>query len=204
VRNCGTRFYLTGGTAISRAYYHHRYSDDLDFFTNSDPEYNEQVDAIYAALQNGDFFVDAGNSIRNDSFASLYVGWDKSDAVLKLDFVNDIPAHFGGFVSTPLFNRVDSIRNILSNKLGALFRFAGKDIADIREIALHETIDWAAIIEEARQKDAGLELPVIAEIMQGIPKPEFDAIMWRGKPDYADFMADINRIALAMARCSSS
>jgi len=30
-----TPFYLTGGTAISRHYYNHRYSDDLDFFYES-------------------------------------------------------------------------------------------------------------------------------------------------------------------------
>jgi predicted nucleotidyltransferase component of viral defense system len=28
-------FYLTGGTALSRAYLNHRYSDDLDFFVNA-------------------------------------------------------------------------------------------------------------------------------------------------------------------------
>ena len=26
-------FYLTGGTALAEFYLHHRYSDDLDFFT---------------------------------------------------------------------------------------------------------------------------------------------------------------------------
>lgn len=31
-----TPFYLTGGTTLSRIYYHHRYSDDLDFFLNND------------------------------------------------------------------------------------------------------------------------------------------------------------------------
>lgn len=29
-----TGFYLTGGTALSRGYLHHRLSDDLDFFVN--------------------------------------------------------------------------------------------------------------------------------------------------------------------------
>jgi predicted nucleotidyltransferase component of viral defense system len=28
----GTPFFLTGGTALSRYYTHHRYSDGLDFF----------------------------------------------------------------------------------------------------------------------------------------------------------------------------
>ncbi|MGI5097497.1 nucleotidyl transferase AbiEii/AbiGii toxin family protein [Treponema socranskii] len=32
VKNLDVPFYLTGGTALSRGYYHHRYSDDLDFF----------------------------------------------------------------------------------------------------------------------------------------------------------------------------
>lgn len=32
-----TKFYLTGETALSRAYLNHRFSDDLDFFVNDDP-----------------------------------------------------------------------------------------------------------------------------------------------------------------------
>ena len=32
VEGCKTDFFLTDGTALSRAYYGHRYSDDLDFF----------------------------------------------------------------------------------------------------------------------------------------------------------------------------
>ncbi|MDR1421550.1 MAG: nucleotidyl transferase AbiEii/AbiGii toxin family protein, partial [Coriobacteriales bacterium] len=34
VQSCKTPFYLTGGTALSRIYYAHRFSDDLDFFVN--------------------------------------------------------------------------------------------------------------------------------------------------------------------------
>ena len=29
-----TQFHLTGGTALSRGYLQHRFSDDLDFFVN--------------------------------------------------------------------------------------------------------------------------------------------------------------------------
>ena len=46
VKNCGTPLYLTGGTALSRAYYRHRYSDDLDFFVNNDNSFNQYVDAV--------------------------------------------------------------------------------------------------------------------------------------------------------------
>ncbi len=37
VSGLDTGLYLTGGTAASRAYLNHRFSDDLDFFTNDSP-----------------------------------------------------------------------------------------------------------------------------------------------------------------------
>ena len=36
-----TKFYLTGGTALSRFYLNHRYSEDLDFFTNRDTDFKK-------------------------------------------------------------------------------------------------------------------------------------------------------------------
>lgn len=39
VSRIDTGFYLTGGTAASRGYLNHRFSDDLDFFTNDSPEF---------------------------------------------------------------------------------------------------------------------------------------------------------------------
>ena len=45
-----TRFYLTGGTALSRCYFNHRYSDDLDFFTNDDPRFDQYMVSVYSAM----------------------------------------------------------------------------------------------------------------------------------------------------------
>jgi predicted nucleotidyltransferase component of viral defense system len=188
VSSCKTRFYLTGGTALSRAHYNHRYSEDLDFFVNSDPDYDEQVDLILDRLKsNGFFWQTALDFVKSVGFRTLKVRWDKSDAALKLDFVNDINFHFGDFTASNLFDRIDSIRNILSNKLGAIFRFAAKDVADIREIALHESIDWPEIINEARGKDAGIDLPYIGEILTTIPRHEFDEILWIKNPGWETF-----------------
>ena len=39
-------FYLTGGTALSRFYKEKRYSDDLDFFTNSSTRFNFAIKNI--------------------------------------------------------------------------------------------------------------------------------------------------------------
>ena len=51
----GTDFFLTGGTALSRAYYNHRYSDDLDFFVNQSQTYDEQLDKVFALLREAGF-----------------------------------------------------------------------------------------------------------------------------------------------------
>ena len=199
VENCKTRFYLTGGTALSRAYYKHRYSDDLDFFVNRDSEYNEQVDSVFAQLHEEGFFWDSTEDfVKAPDFRSLKVRWNKSDAVLKLDFVNDGAPHFGDFVAVDFFYRIDPVRNILSNKMGAIFRLAGKDVADIREIALHESINWAQIINEARQKDAGVDLAYITEILKTMPRHEFEAIHWITNPGWETFQKDIDKIVFDM------
>lgn len=40
------KFYLTGGTALSRVYLNHRYSDDLDFFVNRITNFLNEVNHI--------------------------------------------------------------------------------------------------------------------------------------------------------------
>jgi hypothetical protein len=82
--------------------------------------------------------------------------------------------------------------------LSAIYRYAAKDVADIREIALREKIDWPLVIDEARQKEAGLELVYIADILRGMPRHEFETVAWVKKPSWDEFQADIERIVYAM------
>ena len=194
----GTDFFLTGGTALSRGYYHHRYSDDLDFFLDRSHTYDEQLDKVLTMLSENGFSWDTKKGfIRAENFATIGLTKDAT-VLLKLDFVNDLVPHFGGIVKTDLFSRTDSVHNILSNKLSAIFRYAAKDIADIREIALHEDIDWPSIVNEARQKEAGLDLTFVLEILQSIPQNEFDAIAWVKKPSWDSFKSDIDNIVFNM------
>ena len=202
ISKCGVRFFLTGGTALSRAYYNHRYSDDLDFFVNDDADYSSQVKEIFFKLKEDGFFWNpAVDFISNKAFTSFKVGWNKTDTLLKLDFVNDVAVHFGGIVKTSLYYQTDSLRNMLSNKLTAIFRFAAKDVADIREIALREKVDWHQAINDARHKEGGVEIPIICDILQGMPQSEFETIAWTKKPSWEEFHADIERIVFEMMSC---
>lgn len=45
-----TEFYLSGGTAASRGYLHHRFSDDIDLFVNDDDRFGLWADRIFQAL----------------------------------------------------------------------------------------------------------------------------------------------------------
>ena len=196
----GTDFFLTGGTALSRAYYNHRYSDDLDFFLCKSDTYDEQLETVLSMLRKNGYHWSMENEYtRAEHFTTLRVR-KESETTLKLDFVNDSVPIFGEIISTDLFYRTDSVCNILSNKLSAIFRFAAKDIADIREIALRENVDWVQAIQDARQKEAGIELIYVSEILTGMPQKEFDMIAWVKKPSWDEFRTDIEKIAFDMVR----
>lgn len=50
VKESGTPFFLTGGTALSRFYYNHRYSDDYNFFVHNDNHYSNYVKQILSLI----------------------------------------------------------------------------------------------------------------------------------------------------------
>jgi predicted nucleotidyltransferase component of viral defense system len=206
VRDSGAPFYLTGGTALSRGYYRHRYSDDLDFFVNNDESFHEHVNLVLSKLKENGFVWDADSGIvKSETFTSLSVSTKSSDTLLKIDFVNDVVPHYGSFTQTGIFPRLDNVRNILSNKLGAVFRFSGKDIADIREIAIHESFSWAEIISEARTKDGSVEANVIGEIIQAVPLSAFEEIRWaEPTPAWDVFIDDITQIVRDLVSCSEN
>ena len=117
-------FYLTGGTALGRCYLNHRHSDDLDFFVNSHNEFKKQCNIAVNSLKDRWGCELAATS---ETFVRVFV--HEPEIALKIDFVNDVPFHYGEFQRCSIFHRVDSWRNILSNKLCALSRLEVKDIS---------------------------------------------------------------------------
>jgi len=56
VKKLKTPFFLTGGTALRRFYFNHRFSDDLDFFVINESKYNKYVQVILGELYNNSLF----------------------------------------------------------------------------------------------------------------------------------------------------
>jgi hypothetical protein len=177
----------------------------LDFFVIKSPTYEEQGDKVFAILKEAGYFWSiTKNFIRGEYFTSFEVGHQNHEVLLKLDFVNDIDVHFGDFQKTDIYHRTDSVRNILSNKISAIYRFAAKDFIDIWAIAKHEKFNWVEIIHEVKEKDAGIEPTSVSNILQTIPEKELDKVAWVKRPTWEEFCADIRQIAIDMLNGSDT
>ena len=183
--------YLTGGTALSRAYLNHRYSDDLDFFLNNDPVFEKEADRAIALLQNN--FQEINIDNRQLDFRRIFV--NENDLQLKLDFVNDVEYHLNGFEKTNLYFKTDNPLNILSNKISALNRQSAKDIADIIEISRNYSFNWPNLIEDASKKDNWVnEIDVFTYIKTYEAEKLNSAIIWVKKPALTSILNDIKKI----------
>ena len=183
--------YLTGGTALSRAYLNHRYSDDLDFFLNNDPVFEKEADRAIALLQNN--FQEINIDNRQLGFRRIFV--NENDLQLKLDFVNDVEYHLNGFEKTNLYFKTDNPLNILSNKISALNRQSAKDIADIIEISRNYSFNWPNLIEDASKKDNWVnEIDVFTYIKTYEAEKLNSAIIWVKKPALTSILNYIKKI----------
>jgi hypothetical protein len=201
VKNSGTPFYLTGGTALSRHYLNHRYSDDLDLFVNNDPHFQDYVSLIIGSLnkkhEEYNWMLLENTFIKARDYVQINIKYKfDSSPVLKIDMVNDTAEHAGGFEMNPDLGNVDGWRNILSNKLSAVFRFEVKDYIDIWAISKSFSFKWEDIIADARKKEAGLDPSLICEAIKGLPVSYYSRIKWIQEVNYDLVKNDLEKIAL--------
>jgi predicted nucleotidyltransferase component of viral defense system len=191
IAECKTDFYLTGGTALSRFYLHHRFSDDLDFFVNDSPSFKAQAELILSEIKNSS--INMVIDKRAEDF--VRISCSNNEAELKVDFVNDIPYHSGNIEKFELFPRIDGWWNILSNKITALERREPKDIADILYICRKYTFDWETVIYEGQQKTTYLDPLDISVILSEFPKQYFTRIHWISDIYLNEAYDDLQKIA---------
>ncbi|MFZ1976581.1 MAG: nucleotidyl transferase AbiEii/AbiGii toxin family protein [Bacteroidota bacterium] len=200
IKKLNTPFFLTGGTALSRHYFNHRYSDDLDLFVISDPEFQDWIERVleglYEAEKWNEFVMERQTIRRLKDFVQIFVHLPEEQTnSLKIDFVNDVAAHYGSFEEHERLGRIDSWRNILSNNISALFRFEPKDIVDIWMLSKKRAFQWQTILEEAKSKEAGVKPEIIYNILRSFPGEKLDSIRWIRKPEYVRVKSDIETIA---------
>jgi len=167
-----TPFYLTGGTALSRGYFHHRYSDDLDLFVNDHNGFERLVSEVFEKLRNQ--FPPAEVVVRESAFCQIFLGVEQ----LKVELINDVPAHVGDFVDHPELGRLDSCDNILANKVAALIdRAHPKDVVDLYFL-LKSGLSLKQALTDANSKAAGITPLLVARILAEFHYEQLASIRW--------------------------
>lgn len=185
-------FYLTGGTALGRFYLNHRFSDDLDFFINANPQYARYIDELNRKIK-GQFEVNVQQSLFADDFTRFFITHD--DIFLKIELINDTNYAVGQPFETP-YGWIDTPLNILSNKLSAIVgRDEPKDIFDLVHLSINFAFDWKDVFFHAKQKAVINELDV-EQRLATFHTDWLENVNWLTTPiDTGKYSLYINKIA---------
>jgi len=197
VKELNIPFYLTGGTALSRFYFNHRFSDDLDLFVNADEKYSSYVEKLLSYLEKNKstlgISINYERLTKSENYTQLFLSGDQVE--LKIDLINDIAVYFGEFENDEELGKVDNWRNILSNKVSALFRFEIKDYVDIWIISKNKKFNWREILLEAKQKEVGVDPVEIFNLFTSFPFDNLGLIKWSSSFDNKEIEKDFSAIA---------
>lgn len=144
------RFYLTGGTALSEFYLQHRFSYDLDFFTEKEEVDQKLIEAFLQKISPELGVVQTKRSQFLGLFSFVLVFDDKSE--LKVDF------SYYPFLRIEKGTRyknleVDSVYDIAANKLHSIFTQArSRDYIDLYFIMKKYSYPLDKLILDAKAK----------------------------------------------------
>lgn len=186
VADVPSKFHLSGGTALSRFYFGHRYSDDLDFFLNDDPAFALEVSRATAALEKVN---PLGLSFLTRDVRYVLAQWKPGNIPLKIDFITDVPSRVGVPARHSDVGCIDTPENILANKIPALCdRRAPKDYADIWVLCCRERYDIHTALGHASSKAAGIFPLLLAESILAVDETVYRSVRWRQGPDEGIFI----------------
>jgi len=147
-KSLSDRFYLTGGTALAGFYLHHRYSEDLDFFSEEAFELLPLNTFFKDAKQDlGIIKIDFQQSFNRNLFF-LHLG----DGVLKTEFTYfPFPRIEQGITRNGV--KVDSLTDIAVNKLFTIYQQArARDYIDLFFICQNKAYAIKDLIVLAKEK----------------------------------------------------
>lgn len=187
-----TGFYLTGGTAASRGYLNHRFSDDLDLFVNDDERFGLwAARVIQGLLQHATWRCDV--LLQEQRFVRLILF--EGDTPLKIELVNDVPSRVGAIRQHPRLGRLDSPENILANKITALIdREEPKDLADVWGFCCRMSLSLTEAILGAQSKAAGIFQADLARVLLSATEADWAQVRWIEGPTAAQFVADLHAL----------
>lgn len=192
LRGLETGFYLTGGTAASRGYLHHRFSDDLDLFVNDDRQFLLWADRLAQGLS-GAGLGTVQVLMKEERFVRLNL--TQGTTQLKIEMVNDVPSRVGEIADHPVLGRLDSAENILANKVTALLdREEPKDLADVWGFCCCLGLSLAAALEGAQGKAAGIFPVDVARLLCTADRRDWKLVRWIETPDSDQYLTELREL----------
>lgn len=148
-------FFLTGGTALSAFYLQHRYSEDLDFFTEVPGAVGRVLPALETIQKKLSITIEARRTF--NTFTEIIITSSEGEVVL-LHFAQDSPYRLKSTVYNGDYGiYVDNLLDISCNKFSALFdRHDMKDFVDIYFID-KEKMRFEEIYSFAKKKHIGMD-----------------------------------------------
>lgn len=146
------KLYLTGGTALSRFYFNHRLSEDLDFFTTT-------ADLRYIANDLAGRLNDAGFVIEIEAleiyFARFYIV--NPDYRLKVEFVREYNLT-GALTKTAKGIFVNDLNDIGANKITAFEdRTEIKDVIDLYYLTQKVSLENLFVLADKKRMPVAYE-----------------------------------------------
>lgn len=149
------QFFLTGGTALAALYLHHRYSVDLDLFTENPAAVAQVVPTMQEITDRLDLEITFTRTL--GTFLEAFVTSPDGERI-EFDFAQDSPYRLEPIrFDQELQLAVDNPTDIACNKLSALFdRAEPKDFVDVYFI-VREFLPFEQLVTLARQKHVGMD-----------------------------------------------
>ena len=118
-----------------------------------------------------------------------------TDLFLKVEFINDVPAHVGDITSHEVLGRLDSAENILANKItAAIDRQEPRDLADIWGFCRKLSLDLRPAIDIAHSKAAGIYPPDLARLLCSATEKDWGLVQWIDPPDLTLYLNDLRAL----------
>lgn len=141
-KNLKKGFYFTGGTALSAVYFHHRESEDLDFFSEEEFD-NDQI--IQFINKVSGLLGTKVRMVRRDRMV-IFELKKGGRLVIKLDFVYDLFKRLKQGKKIQGIS-VDSLEDIGANKFMTITqRTEVKDFVDLYFILSRKNLGWSLIL----------------------------------------------------------
>lgn len=192
VNGLDTGFYLSGGTAASRGYLRHRFSDDLDLFVDDDERFDLWTARVIERLASERLW-QTEVLLREERLARVALA--EAETILKIELINDVPARVGPIQRHPVLGRLDSAENILANKITALLdREEPKDLADIWGFCCRMDLSLSAALSGAQGKAAGIFAPDLARVILSATAADWEQVRWIEAPPREEFLRDMAQL----------